>query len=254
MAELLPQSLSLLTLSADNKEVLDCVVYHFTAGSETAQLSAALQQESLLQHSYIKTALIYGYPQSILLPNELYSSTNHAELLDGVYGDTIEGTVKTDFLYKQNLHNIYRIPAAVLQTMEAKLPMATVTHQYSLLVDTLQGDGDCLHCMVNPKSITLLLRKAGKLQVVQNMGYEQPETASWALLNACQCFGVAFSEVDLVLYGMIQPDSALYNDFYKYFLHIRFAELPTGCQYPAALEALPAHFFAHLINNAQCVL
>jgi Protein of unknown function (DUF3822) len=257
LAEAGPQGLSLVCADTATNTITDCVVYHFAAGMDAGALREQMTEiflaEPLLGQRYKKTDLVYTFAEAILTPHEVYNPVNNAALLDNVFGDAAETVVKTDFMYRHHLHNVYRVPAALNAAVNAALPAAGCTHQYSLLVDALGGAGDCLHVVFYTHSLTVLLRCGAKLQAVRSFGYDTPETAAWHLLNVCSCFGLSAGNVPLLLHGMIDGKSALYAELYKYFLQVEFAGLPQGFKYSIDIAAVPHHFFSHLFAMMLCV-
>jgi Protein of unknown function (DUF3822) len=257
LAEAGLQGLSLICADADTNTITSCVVYHFAPGLSPNAIAAQLQQlfatEPLLAHRYKKTDFVYAFNQAILTPHEVYNAVNNAEMLDGIFGDAGETVLKTDFVYKLNLHNVYRVPAAVNAVVNTAFPAASFTHQYSLLADAFSGEGNRLHAIFYTHSLTVLLRREGKLQVIQHFNYDTPETAAWHLLNTCSRFDIAANDAELILHGMIDNKSALYAELYKYFQQVSFAGLPDGLKYSIEMAALPHHFFSHLFAMMLCV-
>ncbi len=257
LAEAGPQGLSIICADADTNTITSCVVYHFAPGIKPAAIAAQLQQlfatEPLLANRYKKTDFIYAFNQAVLTPHEVYNAVSNTEMLNVVFGDAEETVLKTDFVYKLNLHNVYRVPAAVNAVVNTALPAAVFTHQYSLLADAYGGEGNRLHVIFYTNSLTVLLRREGKLQVIQYFDYDTPETAAWHLLNTCRSFDIAAADAEIVLHGMIDNKSALYAELYKYFQQIGFAGLPDGLKYSIEVAALPHHFFSHLFAMMLCV-
>jgi hypothetical protein len=257
LAELGPQGLSLVCADAATNTITDCVVYHFAAGADAAtlqgQLAGIFAAEPLLAQPCKKTDLVYAFGEAILTPHELYNAVSNATMLDDVFGDAAEALVKTDFMYRHNLHNVYRVPAFINTAVNTALPSAVCTHQYSFLADAFSGEGNRLHVIFYTHSLTAVLHKEGKLQVIRDFGYDTPETAAWHLLNICTSFGLTANEVSLVLHGMVDGKSALYAELYKYFLQVEFAGLPQGLTYSIEIAAVPHHFFSHLFAMMLCV-
>ncbi|MEP6677550.1 MAG: DUF3822 family protein [Ferruginibacter sp.] len=249
------QGISLMTLDTANNTVCDLVAYHFdpsmTTSASAEQLKEIFAEEKLLQHSYKKTDIIYAFAESILTPHEIYNSISNHEMLDEVFGDAGMHIVKTDFMYRVNLHNVYRIPSAVHTVISQQFTMANYTQQYSLLTEALKGDG--LFAVFGPNTVTIQLCMNNKLLLLQSFPYSVPEDAVYHLLSSCRNFDVPVSNVPLLLYGMIDKDSALFTALYKYFLHIGFAGLPEAFTYPEAIHNYPAHYFSHLFATASCV-
>jgi Protein of unknown function (DUF3822) len=250
-----PQGLALVAVDGNSKTVAHCVAWHFAAGTSAemaaATIAALFAQEPLLQQSYQKAELVYSFGESILTPQEVFASVDANEMIQQVYGDAQDGIVRTDFVYSHHLHNVYRLPMAAAR-LALQGNTVTTEHQYSALLNGFSGNGDALWAIFYPHSVTVLLRKGGALQIVQQFAYTSPEDAAWYMLAVCEQFGVAAPELPLTLFGMIDQRSALYAEIYKYFLHISFAALPEGLVWPDALPQQPPHFFSHLFTALLC--
>ena len=251
-----PMGISLAILNTG-----DCfqaaVVYSFpnkmTEQHVQEELQEILSNEPLLKKQYRKVHIIWCFPESILVPPELMNEENRNEMLNLVFGDARKNSDKQDFLYKHNLHNIYRIPAAISESFAAQLPYATQSHQYSLLANRVLNGGNELYAVFYTNSLTTMLCKEGKLQVIQNFPFNTPEDTSYQLLNVCRSFEVDPASVKLCISGMVDKRSNLYADIYKYFLHIEFDNLPGGFTCVEEIKAHPPHFFSHLFYEALCV-
>ena len=217
------------------------------------KLKEILQNNELLQRQYKKTHIFWAYPESILVPPELINADNNNQMMNLVYGDAKKGIIKSDFLYKHNLHNIYRIPETIQDLFATKFPYATQTHKYSALVNRELNNGNDLYSIFYSNSLTLMLYKEGKLQVVQNFEYSNPEDTAYHLLNVCKSFEVQTDSVTLHISGMIDEKSNLFAAIYKYLLNIEFDSLPAGFTYAEEIKDHPPHFFSHLFALASCV-
>jgi Protein of unknown function (DUF3822) len=251
-----PMGISIFVLDADNcfRNVL---VYSFpaemNAGDFTKEMKRIVMTEDLLQKQYRRIDIFWAFPESILVPPEFMDRDTNSEMLDLVYGDANRGEVKNDFLYKHNLHNVYRVPSGIAEIFRSHFASAGQTHQYSLLVDRKKEGEYELHAIFYTNSFTVMLRKDGNLQVVQNFMYGNPADAAYHLLNVCHGFGVAPALVTLHISGLVDERSNLYAAVYNYFLNIRFDELPGSFEYHDEIKAHPHHFFSHLFDMAACV-
>lgn len=252
-----PMGISLVMLNTgDSFQAV--ATYSFTGQLNELQtaekMKEILQDDEFLQKSFAKTHIIWSYPESILVPPNLVNAESNTEMLDLVYGDAQKAVIKSDFLYKHNLHNIYRIPETVADSFAAKFPYATQTHQYSLLVNREMNYGeDELFVVFYSNSLTVMLCKGGQLQVIQNFGFSSPEDTAYHLLNVCRSFDVEPTKVKLHINGMIDERSNLYTAIYKYFLNIEFDKLPGNYTYAEEIKEHPSHFFSHLFALAACV-
>lgn len=251
-----PTGISFVVLDAGNC-FSAIVIYSFPTGISTAAIAEQVREisksEKYLQASYKKINICWTFTESILVPDALVDAAGHTLMLDLVYGDANSGSVKSDFVSRQGMHNVYRIPAVVIDALPATWQYVGQTHQYSLLPDLATKTGNCLWVVFYSNSLTAMLSKEGQLQVIQHYEYGNADDAAYQLLNICASFDAVTDETILQASGMIDTGSNLYASLYKYFLHIELASLPVDHHYAAAIKNYPAHFFSHLFTLATCV-
>jgi len=251
-----PMGVSLIVLG-DGNCFNAVLTYGFTLGLSDVELAENIRlvcsSENLLQKQYAKTHIFWSFNESILIPAELMNADRNANMLNLVFGDARQGIVRSDFLYKHNLHHVYRLPDAVAAIFASHLPVATQTHVFSALVNRDMPAGNHLFTVFYSSSLTVMLCKEGKLQVVQNFSYSNADDCVFHLLNVCKGFEVEPDSATLHINGMIDEKSGLYVAMYKYFLNIAFDKLPDEYTYTDEIKNHPAHFFSHLFALASCV-
>ena len=229
------------------------VIYSFPNRMSETELKEILLSNELLQQHYLKTHIFWSFPESILVPPELVNDNSNIEMLNLVYGDATDGIIKSDFLYKHNLHHIYRIPETIRVSLSAKFPNATQSHQYSLLVNRNFKKEDELFVVFYTNHLTMMLCKEGLLQLIQDFEYTSPDDSVYHLLNACKSFDVMPNKVLLHISGLIDERSGLYAAIYKYFLNVELDKFRSDFSYIEEIKDHPAHFFSHLFFQASCV-
>lgn len=255
-AEAGPMGISLVVLDGDLcfKAV---VTYPFPSGLPDNELTENLKKifssENLLQKRYNRTHIFWSFAESILVPAELMNADRNENMLNLVFGDAKRGITRSDFLYKHNLHNVYRIPQPVIDVFATHLPVATQTHLFTGIVNRDLPEGNHLFTVFYSNSITIMLCREGKLQVIQNFEYNDADDCVFHLLNICKAFEVKPDSVTLHINGMIDANSGLYAAIYKYFLNIQFDPLPADYTYYESVKEQPPHFFSHLFALAACV-
>ena len=233
------------------------VVYSFSGGLPETEivenLDGIFRTENLLQRHYHKTNIFWSFPESILVPVELMNAERNINMINLVFGDAQRGIIRSDFLYKHNLHHVYRTPQTIIDIFSSHLPVATQTHLFSTIVNRDIPEGNHVVSIFYSNSITIMLSKEAKLQVIQNFVYLDADDCVFHLLNVCKGFEVPPESVHLHVSGMIDEKSGLYAAVHKYFLHIEFEKLPDGYKYYETITNHPSHFFRHLFALASCV-
>ena len=255
-AEAGPMGFSIVVLEADNC-FKALVTYTFETGLSDVDMAEKFKDifssENLLQKQYNKTHIFWSFAESILVPGELMNADHNVNMLNLVFGDARPGVIRSDFLYRHNLHHVYRTPQTVIDIFSNQLPVATQTHVFSTMVNRDLPEGNHLFTVFYSNSLTIMLCKEGKLQVVQNFIYSHADDCVFHLLNVCKGFDVQPDSVTLHINGMIDAKSGLYETIYKYFLQIDFDKLPEACTYHETIKDHPPHFFSHLFALASCV-
>ena len=251
------QGISFIQLDTDNNILFAVQVYHFakhfTDNDIAEAIDTILSTENFNQQHFLKICVTWCFAESILVPFEYFEMDHANAMLELVYGDAAQAVPQHEMVLAHNLHTLYRIPVAVKNVFATCFPFSIQNHLNSLLINFEKVHRNLLYCIFYPHSFTVLLRKNGQLQVIQNFEFNVPEDAAYHLLNVCHSFEAA-APTTLMLSGMIDSNSNLYNELYKYFLHIEFAPLPGNFNYAEAINEQPEHYFSHLFATALCVL
>lgn len=241
----------------DNKSFVALATYNFKEGT-TDEIAAGFIHELMadqpaLKEKFGQVAIIYGYPQSVLVPKEFMSEVESKAMLDLVFGDVRDSIIRNELMRGHLIYNVYSVPALVDSILSHYFPTATFHHLFSLLPNAIKVAGSHLYCIFHTGYLTVMLHKEEKLQVIQTFTYQAPDDVSYHLLNICNSFGAGIQEVSVHLSGVIDVNSTLYSEIYKYFSKAYFDGLPNEYKYTDEIKSYPAHYFSHLFGVASCV-
>jgi hypothetical protein len=233
------------------------ICYHYPAGANIDKaaivIKMAVSSEPILQESFTKVTIIYNFPKAMLYPQALFDTIDKKAVLELVYGDINDDYVRSDFVYKQNMHVFYVVPKLLDSIFSYLFSADNTTHLYSLLPDVLPFKDNHLYCIFGNSYFTVQLVKNGQLQAVQSFSFKVPEDVAYYLLQLCSSYGVPTEQVLLQINGMVDKASNIYEALHQYFHHIQFEALPAGFVYPSKLKQMPSHYFSHLFSMALCV-
>ena len=251
------QGISFIQLNDDSNTFFAVQVYHFTRHLADADIAAAindiLSSGNLHQQHFQKIIVTWCFEENIIVPFEYFDANHSGAMLQLVYGEASQAVPQHELILAHNLHTLYRIPVAVKNVFATWFPFCIQNHQSSLLINFEKVNRNLLYCIFYPNSFTVLLRRNGQLQVIQNFEFSSPEDVVYHLLNICRSFDAA-APITLTLSGMVDANSNLYNELYKYFLQVEFAGLPGNFNYTDEIKEQPAHYFSYLFTTALCVL
>ncbi len=203
---------------------------------------------SLSSTAFSSTTIFYNFSTSTLVPLAYFKEELKEDILSQLFvPDKMRSTFE-ESCKDSDIKNIYSVPTAVHNLLLQKFPTAKFAHSTSYQVD--KNNESVLHCIIYNASIKIILFKEGQLQIVQYFDYTTPADVCYHLLNIAERFEVTPSSIQLTLSGMIDVDSTLYQEIYKYFLHVNFAAT-LDVKVTEGFEGLPSHFYHHLTALAN---
>jgi hypothetical protein len=217
------------------------------------ELKTIIDNEGILHPSFATVQVCYNFSASTLVPKDYFVEAEKENMLELMFGKDASAYCFYEDVLDNDMKIVYRVASKIYETVNELFPKNKFSHASSMQLQENKLEGDMLECMVYHNTIKLILCKNSKLQIVQFFDYETPIDVSYHLLNVCERFAVSPSIVKLVLSGMIDVQSNLYDDIHKYFLDIHFAPLPEDTIVSEAMKAHPTHFYHNLTALAQCV-
>ncbi|MEO6289299.1 MAG: DUF3822 family protein [Ginsengibacter sp.] len=254
LCEVSNDGLSYLVKDTETNIVLAFAVYHYNTnihGNLNSIFQKIFEDHLLFSEKFKKVFIIYSLPESVLIPFPLYDANNNADILKIIHGDLAENhAIRTDMLIANKVYNSYRVPLDLITEIGSKFPAGEVYHQYSVLMKNLSSTGDKFSVIFYPQKIVLTLEVKGKLLLINSYHYKSPEDVSYILLNICRQFEL--KNIPVELSGLIEKDSGLYKEIYKYFEQVSFAQPPEGINFSEKLDAYPSHYFSHFFGVEIC--
>lgn len=224
--------------------------------TNTDLLQDIISNDDLLQYPIRDAAVIYNYSDSSLLPEKFFHIELNKPLTDLSYGTVKRGLVLSEKVHGWALYNVYRIPRDVHELMQNKFSAGKYWHSNSLLLagtNKSELGGPVIHLMIYEDKFTVSFFTDHRLQLMQTFPYETPEDVSYYLLAICNQFNVAQEKMKLKLSGLVDEDSALYQEILKYFLHVTWENVPDSIAADIITAAHPRHYFSPLLRMTVCV-
>lgn len=230
-------------------------IYHYDKTKHPVGLPIDLQilfhQKDIFSMKFKNVKVVYSFPQSVLIPFSMYNSERNSTLMNMMHGDLhSHETLLSDVIASQYYYNCYRIPAAVYEVIQKQFPVAASMHQYTLLLKSPVEQNEKLSVIFYSQKIIVYLFWNGKYQLANSFNYHSPEDVSYILLNICHQFGI--TGISLEISGLIEENSALYKEIYKFFTDILFASLPANNNYSEEITKYPSHYFSHIFAIDSC--
>ena len=220
-------------------------------------LREILEADPLLKRRVKETLVIYNFPESSLIPEPVFTMDNNREIIDTLHGNLQKGLILTEKIPWWELFNVYRISPDLHQLLQQTFTAGKYWHFYSLLLKSFKmfdstDPEDCIKVIFYSDKMVALVVRGGKVHLVQTFLYLDTKDVIYHLLNVCRQLGLNQEEVKLLVGGLIDRQSALSTELFKYFLRIQFEEIDESIRVTDELKELPLHYFSSILKMAVC--
>ncbi len=229
--------------------------YTITENDNTA-LANALQ--SIFTEEHLSTAgfenvhIFYNNADTTLVPTSYFKKEAlHNNIAALMFGNKTNYTNLHETTSIKSIENIYAVPLEIKTLMDNIFPNAISMHSISMALQSTNGTK--LFATVYEKEIKLVLYKENEFTLAAYFDYATPEDVCYHMLNACERFAVSPSEIELIINGMIDTNSNLYKEMYKFFVLIQIENLPDKVQLANGFEDIASHYYLPLVKLAKCV-
>jgi hypothetical protein len=230
-------------------------IYHFDNSRPAEGFPIALQvlfhQKEFLSKNFKKVCIVYSFPQSVLIPFSIYKRENNKTMMNMMFGDVESNeTILTDVITAHSMYNCYRLSPATIEVMQTQFKGSSTQHQYSLLLNN-PVEGQNKMCVIfYARKVVVDLIMNGKHQLINSYNYQSSEDISYILLNIKQQFKI--KNIHLEISGLIEKNSALYKEIYKYFDDIELSGYRKDIAYTEEIKGFPSHYFSYLFEMDSC--
>ena len=227
---------------------------YFTAEDEADYLKF-LDETGLMNNRYYQTAVAYDANESVQIPSVVYKYEDGQLHLDAIYGKTIHTNIISENLAALNLYNVYRLPSGLHSSISRKFLSGKFWHLYTVILkNSSSQQSGTIFTDFKTDEFSVVVVKENKLLLCQTFAYTAPEDVLYYLLKCCEQLNLSQQEVQLLLSGLIEKDSALYRELYKYFINLEFESLAREIKLTTALTIHPEHYYSSISKLAACVL
>jgi Protein of unknown function (DUF3822) len=230
--------------------------YYTTTDNDTTatianELKIILADENLTATLVDKVHIFYNYAESTLVPSAYFKTAEVDNIAALMFGNKMASINLHETLDAQKIENVYAVPSEIKMAMESIFPTAKAMHSLSKVIQNTNGTK--LFATVYDKEIRLVLFKENIFMLAAYFDYTTPEDVCFHMLNVCERFAVSPAEVEVVLNGMIDTNSNLYKEMYKFFMQLSIENLPDKVQLAEGFDEIAAHYFSPLVKLAKCV-
>lgn len=210
-----------------------------------------------LQSQFKEAFIIYNYTDSSFLPEKVFHIELNQPATEVLYGNAKKGLLLSEKVIGYKMYNIYRVPREIHALLQRKFSSGNYWHYYTLMLydqQTQPSAGEQVIKMVmRADQFLVAVYNGEQIQLVQSYPYQTPDDVSYHLLGICNKFHISQDKVTLIVSGLLDEQSRLYQELLKYFLHVQWDRMPETIKLDQAFAAFPTHYFSPLLKMALCV-
>jgi hypothetical protein len=220
-------------------------------------LREIMEQEKLLRRPVKETLLVYNFPESSLVPEQVFTPDANREIIDTLHGNLQKGLILTEKIPWWELFNVYRIPQELHHLLQQTFSAGKYWHYYSLMLKSFKmfdssDKDDCIKVIFYADKMVMLVIRQGQVRLVQTFVYQDTKDVAYHLLNCCRQLELDQERVRLLVGGLIDRQSSLSTELHKYFLHVHFENIDDSIKVTDELKELPLHYFSSILKMAVC--
>ena len=209
-------------------------------------------QSSFLKQEFQSVKIIWENPYAQYIPKDFYNDS----VEDIIYYFTEQKLTPQKRLLQKN--DLFAVPFSVDEdkwnSLHKKFPNAEDAHKYYEIIRHLSTAKNTvpLHLLVifYPNHFIISANKNGQLQLINSVNFSSETDVVYYLLNAAKQLGVSISETSVILSGLIDGDSNLFREIYKYVPNIDVDTADNAIFLKENFSEHPSHFFVPFFKYA----
>lgn len=217
-------------------------------------LDILFKNSKLIPHTYKTVVCVVVNNKSTIIPNPLFENDKKEMYLS--FNTSLEegDLVMTDDLKSLDAKNIFAVPMRLKSKLESVFSHVTYHHFSSVLIENLlfQNKNQTtkkVYVHVQASHFEVVLMEGKKFIFYNTFQHHSAEDFMYYLLFACEQLQLNPENMEVVLLGEIERNSALYNVAQKYIRNLKFAERKVDIDYSYQLQTLPKHSYFTLFSN-----
>lgn len=217
-------------------------------------LDILFKNSKLVPHIYKTVACVLVNDRSTLIPNPLFENDKKEMYLNFNASLDKDDLVLVDDLKSLDAKNIFVVPSALKSKLESMYNNVSFHHFSSALIENLlvQNKNQStkkVYVHVQASHFEVVLIEGKKLIFYNTFHHHSAEDFMYYLLFACEQLQLNPENMEVVLLGEVERNSALYNVAQKYIRNLKFGERAVDVDYSYQLQTLPKYSYFTLFSN-----
>jgi len=234
-----------------SKEITEFGFYQLENGKEWQGI---LREIELFSGKYNQVRIAFNMNETIMVPSRFFNAENEFLQFNTLFGLNEDNIFISDYIASSEIYCLSAVPISIHAAFSARFYSARFRNINAVIIGKFNSSRDesvLLDFRIDEFSI-IVFRK-NELLLSRIFTYNVPEDVLYYLLRVCKELHISQQEAGVYLSGLIEKDSAVYRELYKYFIHLDFENLPEEIKIDSDLEKYPPHYYSSICKLASCV-
>ncbi len=227
--------------------------FQFDNGHDTVidEIARQVKLQSRLMSMQMDAALIiWENPACTCVPEEFFKNELADSYLNIIAGEA-EGATRVEENFGRYVL-LSRHPTAYADAIKKHLATGPSTHKFSFLLKKYapaNGEKiDLVRAVFYPEKLIIIAFKQNELQLIQSIQYSTAEDVLYLIMKISGDYGLDLSTIPVVLSGLINAGSVLFDTLYKYIEHVEIEKSPENTFNAPGFAEHPAQYFLPFIQ------
>jgi len=218
-----------------------------------------LQKSKLIFNNYKSVICIIANNSSTLVPEPLFEEGSGHKYLQFNVPLQWNDFVQTDHLKSIDSRNVFALPSELKNKLDAAFTSIHYRHCSSVLVESVISQnknqtGKKLYVHVQQTHFEVILIEGKKLVFYNTFHYRSAEDFIYYLLFVCEQLHLNPENIEVVIVGEVEKNSAIISLAQKYIRMVKFGERYSDAALGYQLQTLPHYFYYILFSNCLSLI
>ena len=227
---------------------------------QVKSLSSFINSHEWLNQPYPSALVLLETPLSTLVPEPLFNQDQVKKIANFNFNVPADHILLSDRINAIDARLIYPVSELLMRKILEFQPNHKISSHISSYIELLlthhknQHQQKLMFVNIRTGSFDIVISEGRRLLFQNSFLYTSREDVIYYIIFVMEQLGINPEETEILLSGIVDRDSKLYEIMRKYVRHINFLELSDQFSYSYHFSDVPQHYFFNLINSRLCEL
>lgn len=213
-----------------------------------------IKDHAWLKLTYEEVKLSVEINKSTLIPDPLFDLNELATYVNFNFKKEKGFKLNHDKIDVLEAHNVYAYPGELISCFEEYFPnLKFQSHSSSLIECLIVKFKNAIHqkrTFVNVRKdfLDIVILDGKQLLYFNTFNFRTKEDFIYYVIFVIEQLSLNPEEIDLILLGLIDQQSGLFDMIYKYVRNIQFMPVDENWKYSYVFDEFPSHYYYNLLN------